>query len=289
MNRYPYPVLEEENSSYIKDIVFELTYIRTFIVENIITFEFNIKMNSNYIKKLIDDEKAKIILKAQTGFYAESFDVKITDGNIKITILLDNIESNDTLKFVCYILANSDMCIEKSEEMIEIYDIDYKVWVKKYDVLGISNTENLSYSTNNNDFIKFSVSEEQNGKGYAIEYKTNFINVRVGSEFNGAYGIVKNNKREACTIFDCHFVFEVLVYVLIDLVQRFDELYEEQWYKLFEQLFLQTGEYKSVEEFLKSARDDEILNLSVIYKLAHIMVNNQIENTIIAISKIEEA
>lgn len=289
MNRYPYPVLAEDNSSYVEGTIFKLTYVKSLSIHNEITFEFNINMNSKYLKELINNGYAKVILKVQTSIYAESIDINDIDGNVKIKMLLDNIASNDTLKFICYIVANESIYIEKNEELLDIYDQDYKVKLKKFDVIGISNMESLSYSTSSNDFIKFSVSDEQNGKGYSIEYATNFINVRIGPDLNAAYGMVKNGKRDACTIFDSHLVFEVFVYVLTDLVQRFEELNEEQWYILFNQIFLQTSEYDSFETFIKSAKDGELIDLSIIIEVAHKMINNQIENSLISISKLGEA
>ena len=142
----------------------------------------------------------------------------------------------------------------------------------------------MANSTRNNDFIKLSVSDELNGYGYSINYETNYINVTVGPEFNEAYGTLKS-KRAICTIFDSHFVFEVFVYTLVDLVQQYEEYNESEWYILFEQIFLQVGEYKTFEEFIKSAKDDSVVNLSVIYDMAHKMINNQIENSLISLSK----
>ena len=284
MNRYPYPVLTEEGYSYKEGIFFEILYLRSVCLSNSISFEFNIKMNSKTLKKQIDENKARMIMKAQTGIFSTAYNVDIVEGNYKCTIGMSDIKSNDNIKFICYIVANDALSFDISDEINPVYGEDYRVNLKKNDILAVSNIETISYSTSNNDFIKFSVSDELNGYGYSINYETNYINVTVGPEFNEAYGTLKS-KRDICTIFDSHLVFEVFVYTLVDLVQQYEEYNESEWYILFEQIFLQVGEYKTFEEFIKSAKDDSVVNLSVIYDMAHKMINNQIENSLISLSK----
>lgn len=288
MNRYPYPVLTEEGSSYKEGIVFEISYLRSVCLSDNISFEFNIKMNSKTLKKQIDENKAKMVMKAQTGIFSTAYNIDIVEGNYKCTLGMSDIKSNDNIKFICYIVANDEVSFDMSDEINPVYGEEYRVNLKKNDILAVSNIETISYSTSNNDFIKFSVSDELNGNGYIINYETNYINVTVGPEFNCAYGILKNNRRDICTIFDSHLVFEVFVYTLVDLVQQYEEYNESEWYMLFEQVFLQVGEYKTFEEFIKSAKDDSVVNLSVIYDMAHKMINNQIENSLISLSKYEE-
>ena len=167
-------------------------------------------------------------------------------------------------------------------------DSDYQVDIHKNQLLAISNSESLSYSTRNNDFIKFSTSEKMNGKGYVISFETNFINVTIGNKLNAAYGVIKNNRKYVCPIFDSHLVFEVFVYTLMELVQNYDDYSESEWYKLFEQVFLQTAKYKTFQDFINSAKDDSGIDMSLIYEMAHRMTNNQIENSLISLSKYEE-
>lgn len=287
MNKYPYPVLTYDGSSYKENIEYELTYVRSFSLSDSITFEFNLKMNSVVLKDLIESGNAKMIIKAQSGIFATSYDVDIVEGNYKCTLLLSNIQSNDTLKFTGYIIADKEMIYEANSELLDIYDVDYKVSLNKRAVLAISNVESLSYSTSNNDFIKFGVSDEQNGNGFRVGYETNYINVTIGPGLNGAYGIVKNNRRDVCSIFDSHLVFEVFIHTLVDLVQQYDDYCETEWYKLFEQVFLQCGEYKTFEDFINSAKDNEIIDMPIIFEMAHKMINNQIENSLISLSKYE--
>ena len=117
MNKYPYPVLADEGSSYKDDIEYVLTYVDSFCLKDSITFEFNIKMNSTVLKELIERKDAKIILKAQTGIYSTSFDLDILEGNCKCTLYLSDIQQNDSLKFTSYIIANNDINYKVNEEL----------------------------------------------------------------------------------------------------------------------------------------------------------------------------
>lgn len=244
-------------------------------------------MNSDVLKRLINDNKASLILKVQTGFYARTFNINEVDGICKIGLETEKIESNDTLKFTAFILACDQLEYVANNEIIDIYGKDYKILLRKNDILAISNTESLSYNSGNNDFIRFKVSPDQTGKCYSIRYEANYISVLVGPEFNVAYGIVKNSRRVVCSIFDSHLVFEVFVYTLLDLVQQFDEYSDTEWFKLFEQIFDQTGEYESFEDFIKEARDVDYIDMSIIYKIAHSMTSFQIENSLISYSNQE--
>lgn len=288
MSKYPYPVLFNEDSSYNENITFEITYVKSVCIKGSVTLELNVSLNSETIIELINQGKAKMIIKVQTGFYSYAFDYVLGDETAKCEIEQDKIKSNDTINCTAYVVATEAIKLNYSSELLPLYDKDYSVTLKQNDVLAISNTESLSYSTCNNDFIKFSVSEDMRNKGYEIVYKVNYVNVIISPEFNVAYGKVKNNDKALCSVFDSHLIFEVLVYILIDLVQQYDEYKESQWYELFEQAFLQIGDYRKFEDFILKAKDDEIIDLKMIYELAHKMINNQIENTLISVSKMEE-
>lgn len=287
MSKYPYPVLNDEGTSYKEGIVFEITYVRNSFLGEKIVFEFELNMNSEYLKALILENKAKMYVKVQSNIYAFVVPIDVTEGQCYIDVEVSKIQANDTLRFVAYILANEDIELSYHDEMLDIYQGEYKAAVRKKDVLAKSNEETLSYNTSNNDFIKFSVMDELAGKGYCIKINENFINVGVGPEFNGAYGIVKNNKKEVCTVFDSHLVFEVFVYALVEFVQEYEESKEKGVYLLLEQIFIQTSGYKDMEAFITNVLDDGKIDMAQIYEVAHKMVNNQVENSIIDVSKME--
>lgn len=290
MNKYPYPVLAFEASSYKEDISYEIVFLRNINMPGEIAFEFDIKMESQYLKTLIENNMAKIVMKVTTGLYSQCFEISNLDSKFQCTVETGKLKSNDQLKFTSYILANERIELIHNDELISVYDEDYKVSVEKNSILGVSNTETLSYSTSNNDFIKFSVAEELKGRGYKIEYRSNNINILVGPEMNLAYGVMKNNNREVCAVFDSHIVFEVFVYTLIELINHYDEYKDETWCTMFEQVLCQAEEsYESFELYCQDVKDDGCILIDKIYETAHKMINNQIEHSIIVASKYEEA
>ncbi len=288
MSKYPYPVLCNEESSYRDEIKFDLEYINNYRSDDTITFEFNVKLNSTVIKDLILSGKARMIIRVQTGIFATSYNVDTMNEKQSCNLKISNIRSNDEITFVAYVVAVQKMTYYASQELIDLYDEDYQVELEKNSVLAISNTESLSYSTSNNDFIQYEVSKEMSGKGYKIRYETNYIYVTVGPEFNQAYGVIKNNYKNVCSVFDAHLVFEVMVYTLFVLIQQYEDYCESDWYGLFEQLFLQCGKYKTFEKFIEEARDNDLINAELVYEMAHLLVNNQIENSIVTLSRNNE-
>ena len=287
MSKYPYPVLSDEGTSYKEDIFFEITYIRNSFLGEKIVFEFDINMNSECLKALLFENKAKMYIKLQSNICAFIVPIDVAEGKCYIDVEVSKIQSNDTLRFVAYILANEEMELSYHDEMLDIYKGEYKARVRRRDLLAKSNEEILSYNTSNNDFIKFSVMDELSGNGYCIKISENFINVGVGPEFNGAYGVVKNNNKEVCMVFDSHLVFEVFVFALVEFVQEYEDSKDKEVYSLFEQMFIQTSGYKDMESFITNVKDDGKIDMTQIYEVAHKMVNNQIENSIISVSKME--
>lgn len=288
MSRYPYPVLTSQDSSYKDEIVFEITYIKSSYTTDKISFEFDVKMNSEYIKSLIESEKAKMYIKMQSNIYACISELDIIEGNCCVEVRTEKIQINDNLNFNALIVATEELELAYHEEMLEIYRNDYSPIVSKQSVLAVSNKESLSYNASNNEFIKFSVADEMSGNGYKIEIKHNYINVVIGPEFNKAYAFIKNNKKEVCSVFDSHLIFEVFVYVLIEIVQEYESYCEEDWYILFEQMFLQCSNYKDMESFIVDVKDENRIDISQIFEQAQRIVNNQIEGSIIMISRTEE-
>lgn len=286
MSKYPYPVLANVDSSYKDNIIYEITYVKNSCSIDEMIFEFDIVMNSEYLKTLIIDKKASMYMRVQSNIYTTVVSFDDIEGKCYFKVDTTKLQANDTLKFVSYIVANVDMQLEYNNEMLDIYCDEYQSKVRAKDLLAKSNEESLSYSTSNNDFIRFSVSEELLNNGYRIAINDNFINVTIGPDFNLAYGIVKNNKKDVCTVFDSHLVFEVFVYTLIEFIQDNEEYKNRDVYFLFEQIFMQCYG-KSIEEFSMDVLDDGKVMMDQIFEAAHRMINNQIENSIIAVSKME--
>lgn len=285
MIKYPYPVLTLDGSSYKEGICYELTFVRNFATPGKMTFEFSVKLNSALLKSMLDNAEAKMFIRVQTGIFVGIQEISDYTNNVQCPLLLENIEANDIIRFTAYIVCNNNLLLQRSDEFLDIYPQDYAINLKKNDTLAISNEESLSYNSSNNDFIRFQVQEEQNGKGFYVGYETNYIVVHIGKDMNIAYGLIKNNNKDLCTIFDNHLVFEVFVNVLIDLAQDLDEYKDAEWFKLFEQIYLQVSNDK-FEEFVAQVRsDDGYIDMKQIFEKAHQMCNNQIENSLISLSK----
>ena len=287
MSKYPYPVLCENDSSYKSDVNFRITYFQNKILNGKIFCELDVDMNSEYLNELISDNKAKMYIKLQTNIDAFIVPVQIENGKCYVEVSVDKLQRIDYLRFVGYVLTNGAVELKYHPEMLDIYQGEYIIKLKNKDILAISNMEILSYSTTNNDFIKFSVSDELKGKGYKITIHENFVNITIGQEFNVAYGRVKTNKKDVCLIFDSHLIFEVFVYVLISFSQNYEEHSEKEVYKIIEQIFIQSTECEDFKLFLEDIKRSDCLEIELIYEAAHKMVNNQIENSIISASKME--
>ncbi len=292
MNRYPYPVLCNSNSSYNQDISFDISYINHRCSSGMITFKFAVSNNSKTIDELLQSSNARCLLKMQTGIFTITKECELSPQSIELTIPSEKIKRNDELKITCFVVANCDFILKHSPEMIDIYADDYEVSLNKNDVLAISNTVSLSYNTSNNDFIKFEISEEMTDKGYKISFGSNYIAVKVSPAFNESYGLLKNNNANTCSIFNSHLVFEVFVYTLIHLIQQEPDSddFQTEWYSLFEQLFLQTNsnDYDSFEEFSSDVNDQGNISIELIYEAANRMISNQIEKSLIHVSRIQE-
>lgn len=285
MIKYPYPILTLDGSSYKEDIYYKLTFVRNFATPGKMTFEFSVQLNSKFLNSMIENGEAKMFIKIQTGIFGGIQEISDFTNNVQCHLLLENIEANDIIKFTGYIVCTKELLLQHCDEFLNVYPQNYSIILKKNDTLAISNEESLSYNSSNNDFIRFQVQEEQNGKGFYVGYETNYIVVHIGKDMNIAYGLIKNNKKDICTIFDSHLVFEVFVCVLIDLVQEFDDFKDEEWFKLFEQIYLQVSDIK-FEDFISQVRDDNsYIDMRQIFEKAHQMCNNQIENSLISLSK----
>lgn len=282
MNEYPYPVLLETESSYKDNIKFSLEFDKEFFSAKEVSFRFKVNLNSKYLLQHINEGALKVIVKLQSNIYINTTNVNVGDSAI-VKVPVEKLMNNDTLKFTAYVLASEEFELKYNDELIDVYDAGYQEQVKKNGVLAISNQEVLSYNPNNNDFIKFAVDEDMKGKGYRIGFADKYINVYVSSEFNGAYGQIKNDPNVS-VIFGSHIIFEVFVYTLVEMVQRDD--IEEEWYQLFVLMIEQQGE--SYDDFKSRAKDEDNVQMDEVFALAHLLTNYYIEKSIIMIAQRED-
>ncbi len=282
MNNYPYPVLAPLDSGYNEEIKFELNCTKQMIGKKELECELSYVLSSVFLKNLIEDEKAELYVKVKTSVVTKMY--KCLSNRISINY--EDIAESDTIGITLYIVAKENCIIKNNSELNEIYGDDYEYALRPNDILAISNTEELIYNLNGNDFIKFFASEEQNGKGIKIDCDgSNYIRIVIGTEFNTAYVNVKGDI-ELRNIINTNLVFECFVYILIEIAQNKDEYHENDWYTALDQLMgtLDVGDTNmDIETFIDIANDGDRINMEYIFKIAQELINNELENSMIKI------
>ena len=284
MNNYPYPVLTELDSAYKSEFIFNIGFKSFSSNEGKIKVNLEVKLNSNTLKKYISDLNAELIVKIVSGLKTETKVLNEVEGIFELELDCENIKENDDLKITAYVIAKNPFIFEMNDEIKDLFGEDYKIKIRKYDILAISNTENLSYSTSDKNFIRFVGSKELNGKGFEIKLDgNNYITIMVGVDFNKAYGLIKTEKY--APLFESNIVYETIVYTLVELVQNQNEYKNNEWYKLFVRLFEENMDEK-FDEFVQNFKNDKYIDISKIYRAAHSMTNNAIESFIIKTSNL---
>ena len=286
MNGYPYPVLTETDSAYLENIFFNISFLKYEYEGNRVKFFLNADLNSESLKQYIENEDAEILIRVKTGICVKIFKKAKFEEKIVIELECGDIKANDTIEVSANIIARHSFVLTKSDEILDCFGTEYSVTLRKADVLAISNTEKLNYNTTSNDFIKFKSSPDMNNCGFKIRLADlNYIEVLVGEEFNHSYGVLKNSKAAAkiSPILNSHIIFEVILYTLVEIIQEKDDYTQKEWYRLFEQAFLATGE--TIEEFKEKAYDDKTIDISYVYEMAQIMISNSLETPVISVSK----
>ena len=282
MNNYPYPVLTAEESAYIEEVEFNLQYKKEVIDKKYMECEIGYTLTSAYLTDLIERGNAILYVKVSTSMYSKM--IKLNGYKFKIP--LEKIAEIDVIDITLYLLAEEGCEIKACKEINSIYGTDYRIKLRKNDVLAISNTEKLDYKLNGNDFIKFTTVEEQEGNGIKINCsEENFLNINVGKSFNTAYKKLKNKVNIRDSV-NAHILFETFVYTLVEIAQYKDEYESKEWFKVFTQIMASID--LEIDDFINKAIDDGKVIMEYIFVIAQKMLNNEIENSIIRISKMEE-
>lgn len=279
MNKYPYPVLTPYNTAYKNDIIFELECTKTMPGTDKLECELSYILLSDSIKKLIADSKADIYIKIKTSIISKMEKLQ----SERIIIDYNDIAEVDDIKLTLYVLARKGCVIESNEELDDIYGDEYSFQLRDNDVVAISNTEKLVYSLNGSDFIKFKTEDSRDGHGIRIDCNdNNYINIWVGKNFNEAYAKIKNDL-ELRNVINTNILFECFTYVLLEIIQNKSEHIEKEWFYLFEQMMNIIG--TDVDEFVAKSKDGDTINLEYVYSVAQELMNNELEKSIIAISR----
>ncbi|MBR3592858.1 MAG: hypothetical protein IKL46_08400 [Clostridia bacterium] len=283
MNGYPYPVLTEFDSAYKSTAVFNIEFLKYVYNEDKVILTIGCALDSETLKKHIQDRNAELVIKTVTGIRSHLFHIEDICDSIDIEINSEDIRANDTITLTAYVVTKNSFELTVTDEMIEEYfGSNFSILLKKGDILAISNNEKLNYNTTTNDFIMISSSEEMTGKGIRISLKDdNHIYVLVSPEFKRAYATLNNPK--ISTMLGSHLVFEAFVYTLVEIAQDKEDHSNKEWYRLFTQALEITGD--DIDSFKASAIDDHSVDMTYIFKIAQEMINNSLETTVITVKE----
>lgn len=286
MNNFPYPVLLNEDSSYIDKYVFNIDCSNQKISEGKIQFTINVNLNSNTLIQLVNAHKAIIIVKVVTDITTRIFKFDSLDNYLTISVDIADAKKNDTMSIMCLIVAQEDGEINFNDELKPIYGKDFISNNRKGDILAISNNIKFDIITNNLDFIKLAVDPKLKS-GYKIRLNRNeYIEVSVSEEMNRAYALIKRNgnKIDSLKIFNSNLIFEVIVFILLELIGDYENYKEFEWCRQFK-LVLNSVNVDLEEFVLENVESEQ--KYENVYELSHLIINNQIEKSLIKASKTE--
>lgn len=285
MNGYPYPVLTEVDSSYKENINFDIEFLKYDYDTGRVKLSLGINLTSESLKEYIQRGNAKLVIKTVTNIRSQVHTLTEYQEYAEILLESQNVRANDVIEITAYVIANSSFVMQMNNEIEEYFGDSFSITLRKGDLLAISNTEKLNYNTTNNDFIKIVGSSERNGQGIQIRLNDNTIEILVGDDFKRSYVAAKDIK--ISPILNSHLIFEAIVYTLIEIAQRDKEEYCNcEWYRLFSQAYLATGE--TLDDF-KDKVIDEGVDISYIYKVAQQMISNSLEMSVINVSRMGDS
>ena len=285
MNGYPYPVLTEVDSSYKENINFEIEFLKYDYDAGNVKLSIGINLTSESLREYIQRGDAKLVIKTVTNIRSQVHTLTEYQERTEILLESQNIRANDVIEITAYVIAHSPFVLQMNNEIEAYFGENFSITLRKGDLLAISNTEKLNYNTTNNDFIKIVGSSERNGQGIQIRLNENIIEILVGDDFKRSYVAVKDAR--ISPILNSHLIFEAIVYTLIEIAQRDKEEYCNcEWYRLFSQAYLATGE--TLDDF-KDKAIDEGVDISYVYKVAQQMISNSLEMSVINVSRIGDS
>ena len=287
MNAFTYPVLTDSDSSYVEGCSFSLKYWDNQISSEKITFFFDCHLSSTMLSRLIDENKAIVILSVTTSILRKAKEISLNEekGKIEIDFQLPLIQDNEDFSFVAYIVSKEDQFIPWTEEFIAFYPKNVGYFVKKNDILAISNSEAIIYSSTANDFFKLRTVENQNGSGVKFGCtQENVIEIKVGSDFSKHYSMIKGNKAVR-NLINAHLVFEALLYVILKIRAEdpnTNGFRSKEWFISLRRLCEASD--IDLEVDLLNGDDDIDSMFSLIQKIT----NNQLEESLVNFSEPKE-
>ena len=215
-----------------------------------------------------------------TDNYSETILVNKCDFTLKVPIEI--LKSRDTIKIEVYLISEIDMELPWNEEMHSKYDIGENFFIRRKDILAISNTLNYSYNISGDTIIKLRGIEDKNHKFIKVNLHSEYIFVSVSKEFNKNYQkiIAKDSKRGYVKeILNSSLVYLVLVNVFLKLLDQDirDKCRNYRWYNIINNSF--SYKDRDLEDILDELDYSEI---DEIYKLVEEFMNYNYEKAIIS-------
>ena len=281
---YSKPVLtNEENSSYQKEIKFNLSIIDSSIDNEFIKMIIKIEMTSEVLKSYLVNQRASIGIKIKTNLYTKFEPITAEEETYEILVEKNKLERYDSINCVAYIITNEELQFNWNEELRNIYDRNWIFNFKKNEIMAESSEDKLDYRVSGTPFISLSEVSDQDGKGLLFSIDTpNMIQVKIGKELNEAIGKLRNEEKKVSVkgILDTFIVFNSILFSLMKIMtsEEYVSYKEKEWYKALDYCF-EDEKYDSFDDFIIAMQND--IDINEIYRVTQVLLNNQLEVKII--------
>ena len=279
MNNYTYPVLMEVDSAYKEDILFKLTNVKYSFDDDSMNVEMDCELTSEYLKALIKNEDAYILISASTVMNKVISKIYEYEENIKLCIPLTSLIECDNISIQAFVLARKPFELKYIKEEMDEFYVDFRG--KKLGLntqLAFSNTQILYYRTAEESFVALSKSEGLEGKGLRIEYcNSDSILVKAGNSFCDAYAALAKNEVTK-ELMNCFIAFIGIYYTTIAIKNDkalLEKIEDYEWFDGYNYLFTKNG--MSITEFFESDADD----INDLFENVQQLLRNELENTFI--------
>ncbi len=278
MNNFTYPVLTEYDSSYNEKCKFEVSYISHSFDEENMNIGIEIKLSSDYLKSLIEQEKAYLLIRVCSSIFTLPI---ISKGNTQIVNFpIEKLLDNDSICVQAYLLAKEVLSISYTREMRNIYKSYRNVSVGKNAKLAISNMFKLYYQKYEDSFISMEKTPQLNGKGIRINMEdSNSIMVKVGTDYADAYAHL-SGKEVLADYISVDVLHYTLQYINTEvLLKKNGEKYvEKKWFEGYKYLFAKAVPNKDLMDIITSGED---LDVDEVFGYTQKMLDNKLEDSLI--------
>lgn len=267
---FPYPILNNEKLySQFKDSLFTLEYSELTSDDEYILQNVKVTLTSDYLVKLINDKKAKIVclIECGTTLYRKCYELSLSPTDIKIPLS----DLNGKTSVSAFIVATEDIDDYECGEFLDDYS-GYKFNIEKNDILAVDDgfTSRIDFNNDEDDNKKSSIfivikDKTITDETMNIEYDFDKIYIYLPEEQYNSYDKTKRIAKFQNLYFSI-MAIPALGYALSSLQRNFssvDQLrMDYKWFNSF------CAAYKNIhqedlvdEEFIKlnGAREAQLL------------------------------